>query len=109
METDEADLVIAGGYDPISEYSYAGFNSMRLVSPTDLRPFAKTRDGMKLAEGYAVVVLERANDARSRGSSALAAIAGYGESCDAHHLSKPHPEGAGAAAAMRTALAASRA
>ncbi len=104
LQSDEADLVIAGGYDPISEYAYAGFNSMRLVSPTDLRPFAKTRDGMKLAEGYAVVVLERADDARSRGADPLAVIAGYGESCDAYHLSKPHPEGAGAAAAMRAAL-----
>ena len=53
----EADLVIAGGYDPISEYSYAGFNSMRLVSATQLKPFATSRDGMKVAEGYAVVVL----------------------------------------------------
>lgn len=104
LQSDEADLVIAAGYDPISEYAYAGFNSMRLVSPTSLRPFAKTRDGMKLAEGYAVVVLERASDARSRGADALAVIAGYGESCDAYHLSKPHPEGAGAAAAMRAAL-----
>ena len=105
LQNADADLVIAGGYDPISEYSYAGFKSMRLVSPTCLRPFAKTRDGMKLAEGYAVMVLERASEARSRGADALAVIAGYGESCDAYHLSKPHPEGAGAAAAMRAALA----
>jgi len=104
LQSGEADLVIAGGYDPISEYSYAGFNSMRLVSPTDLRPFARSRDGMKLAEGYAVVVLERAYDARSRGADPLAVIAGYGESCDAYHLSKPHPEGSGAAAAMHAAL-----
>ena len=105
LQTGEADLVIAGGYDPISEYSYAGFNSMRLVSSTTLRPFAKTRDGMKLAEGYAIVVMERATEANRRGANALVRIAGYGESCDAHHLSKPHPEGAGAAAAMDQALA----
>ncbi len=104
LQAGEADLVIAGGYDPISEYAYAGFNSMRLVSSTSLRPFDKTRDGMKIAEGYAVVVLERACDAAARHATPLARIAGYGESCDAHHLSKPHPEGAGAAAAMRQAL-----
>ncbi len=104
LQSGETDLVIAGGYDPISEYAYAGFNAMRLVSPTSLRPFATTRDGMKVAEGYAIVVLERASDAAKRGATPLAMIAGYGESCDAHHLSKPHPEGAGAAAAMRAAL-----
>ncbi len=104
LQNGDADLVIAGGYDPISEYAYAGFNALRLVSPTDLRPFAATRDGMKLGEGYAVVVLERSNDARARGAAPLALIAGFGESCDAYHLSKPHPEGAGAAAAMRIAL-----
>lgn len=108
LQAGHADLVIAGGYDPISEYSYAGFNSMRLVSSTTLRPFAKSRDGMKVAEGYAIVILERAPDAAQRGSSPLAKIAGYGESCDAYHLSKPHPEGAGAAAAMRQALEAAR-
>jgi len=100
----EADFVIAGGYDPISEYSYAGFNAMRLVSAGDIRPFAATRDGMKVAEGYAVVVLERAADAAARGANVLARIVGYGESCDAFHLSKPHPEGHGAAAAMRQAM-----
>ncbi|MFQ5495095.1 MAG: beta-ketoacyl synthase N-terminal-like domain-containing protein [Phycisphaerae bacterium] len=104
LRADEADVVIAGGYDPISEYAYAGFNSMRLVSPGDLRPFARSRDGMKVAEGYAVVVLERATDAAARGADPLARLAGHGESCDAYHLSKPHPEGAGAVAAMGKAL-----
>lgn len=106
LENGEADMVIAGGYDPISEYSYAGFNSMRLVSATQLRPFAASRDGMKVAEGYAVVVLERAGDAAARGVHPLARIAGYGESCDAFHLSKPHPEGNGAAGAIRQAMGA---
>ncbi len=105
LQTNEADVVIAGGYDPISEYAYAGFNSMRLVASGNLRPFARSREGMKLAEGYGVVVLERSSDATARGAQVLARVAGYGESCDAHHLSKPHPEGAGAAAAMRQALA----
>ncbi len=104
LQSHEADIVIAGGYDPISEYAYAGFNSMRLVSDSTLRPFASTRNGMKLAEGYAIVVLERAEDADARRVKTIARIAGYGESCDAFHLSKPHPEGAGAAAAMQEAL-----
>ncbi len=104
LQAGEADLVIAGGYDTISEYAYAGFNAMRLVSPTHLQPFGKHRDGMKVAEGYAIVALEREASARKRGVTPIVTIAGYGESCDAHHLSKPHPEGAGASAAMRQAL-----
>jgi 3-oxoacyl-[acyl-carrier-protein] synthase II len=98
------DCVIAGGYDPVSEYVYAGFNSLRLVAGADLRPFCKGRDGMKLAEGYSVVVLERATDAAARGAGAWARLLGFGESADAHHLTQPHPEGEGAARAARAAL-----
>ncbi|MDB5296037.1 MAG: putative 3-oxoacyl-[acyl-carrier-protein] synthase, partial [Phycisphaerales bacterium] len=100
------DLVLAGGYDPISEYVYAGFNSLRLVAPTPLRPFARDRQGMKLAEGYAVVTLERGADAVRRSARVLATVLGYGESADAHHLTQPHPTGDGAARAIAAALAA---
>ena len=104
LRSGELDLVVAGGYDTISEYVYGGFNSLRLVASGPLRPFARGRLGMKLAEGYGIVVLERAADARQRGSTALAAILGYGESADAHHLTQPHPEGEGAARAIAAAL-----
>lgn len=100
----ELDLVIAGGYDPVSEYAYGGFNSLRLVSESMQRPFAKQRDGLKLAEGYAVVVLERAGDAQSRGSKTIGQVLACTATSDAHHLSQPHPEGLGAARAMRDAL-----
>jgi 3-oxoacyl-[acyl-carrier-protein] synthase II len=100
LRTDELDLVIAGGYDPVSEYAYAGFDSMRLVASGQLRPFCRDREGMKLAEGYAVVVLERAP---GRGRS-LAEIRGIGESADAHHLTQPHPDGEGALRAIEEAL-----
>ncbi len=98
------DLAISGGYDPISEYAYGGFNSMRLVTEGRIRPFACNRDGMKLGEGYGIVMLERAGDAVRRGAQPIARIAGFGEACDAHHLSKPHPQGLGAVSAMRQAL-----
>ncbi len=104
LQSGAADLVIAGGYDAISEYVYAGFNALRLVSDPPLRPFTRGRVGMKLAESYAIVVLERAEDAVRRGRAPVVTIAGWGESADAHHLTQPHPQGAGATRAMRDAL-----
>jgi 3-oxoacyl-[acyl-carrier-protein] synthase II len=104
LRTGQADVVVAGGYDPVSEYAWAGFNALRLVSGPPLRPFAKGRSGMKLAEAYAVVVLERASDAQQRGARVVATVAGYGESADAHHLTQPHPQGRGALAAMQQAI-----
>ena len=105
LRAGELDVVIVGGYDTISEYVYGGFDSLRLVATGPLRPFARGRQGMKLAEGYGIVVLERLDDARRRGATPLAAVLGYGESADAHHLTQPHPQGEGAARAIEDALA----
>ncbi len=104
LRSGQADMVIAGGYDPVSEYAFAGFDSMRLVAAGDLRPFCSGRDGMKLAEGYAALVLERGIDAADRGATVLAEVRGIGESADSHHLTQPHPEGEGALRAILAAL-----
>jgi 3-oxoacyl-[acyl-carrier-protein] synthase II len=105
LRTGQADYVLAGGYDPVSLYAWAGFNALRVVTSGPLRPFARGRTGMKLAEGYGLVVIERAPDARARGVRAHAVIAGWGESADAHHLTQPHPQGEGALRAAAEALA----
>ena len=104
LRTGQLDFVLAGGYDAISEYVYGGFNSLRLVAPGPLRPFARDRRGMKIAEGYGIVALEREADAINRGAKTIATVLGYGESADAHHLTQPHPAGDGAARAIRSAL-----
>ncbi len=104
LETGQADVVVAGGYDAISEYAWAGFNSLRLIASGPLRPFCKDRQGMKIAEGYGIVVLEREAACAARGKAGRVRVAGWGESADAHHLTQPHPEGTGALAAMRQAL-----
>ena len=104
LRTGQLDLVVCGGYDTVSEYAYGGFNSLRLVADGPLRPFGKDRQGMKLGEGYGILILERADAARERGAAALAEVLGWGESADAHHLTQPHPEGDGAARAMAQAL-----
>ena len=100
---DEADLVIAIGYDPISEFAHAGFTSLRLVSPTTIRPFTADREGMRVGEGAAAFVLERADDVERRGGSPCAHLLGWGAASDAHHLTQPSPDGAGAARALRSA------
>ena len=104
LEHGEYDVIIAGGYDTISEYVWGGFNALRLISDPPLRPFTRGRCGMKVAEGYGIVVLERLADARRRGANVRAIVAGWGESADAFHLTRPQPEGSGALAAMRQAL-----
>jgi 3-oxoacyl-(acyl-carrier-protein) synthase len=103
LKSGAADAVIAGGYDPISEFVYGGFSALQLVAAGPLAPFAASREGMKLGEGCALFMLRREADARSLGLKIIGAIDGLGESSDAHHLTQPHPEGRGAAAAIRAA------
>jgi len=105
LQSGEADVVIAGGYDPISEFSLGGFMSLRLVAPERTMPFEAERVGMKVAEGYGIVVLERAEDARARNARPLGWLAGSGERSDAFHLTQPQPDGLGAARALQDALA----
>ncbi len=104
LEAGLADAVIAGGYDPVCEYAVGGFGSLRLLARGALRPFCTGRDGMKLSEAYAALVLERADHARARSARPLGYVRGFGESSDAHHLTQPHPEGVGAARAIAAAL-----
>jgi len=104
LQSGQLDLMVAGGYDTISEYAYGGFNSLRLIAEGPLRPFTRNRQGMKLAEGYGIVVLERISDAMRRHAAPLATILGWGESADAHHLTQPHPQGEGAARAIDQAI-----
>ncbi len=104
VRSGEIDVAIACGYDTMSEFTFAGFNSLMAVTPTLCRPFDKRRDGLVLGEGAAVLVLEERRTALGRNANIFAEIAGYGESADAYHLTSPDPEGRGAAAAMSEAL-----
>ena len=68
------------------------------------QPFDKNRDGLVMGEGAGVIVIERESDARKRGATIYAEIAGYGATADAFHVTAPEENGAGGAAAMRMAL-----
>lgn len=105
LEAGEADVVLAGGVDSLNRVVLNGFNSLMLVSADGCRPFDAQRKGMTVAEGAGVLVLETEERARARGARVRAWFAGRGNSCDAHHVSAPQPEGRGLAEAMRLALA----
>ncbi len=94
---------VAGGHEaPLTFGFLRAWDSMRVVSPTRCRPFAKDRDGMTLGEGAAVLCLETLEAALARGAEIYGEIAGFGMSCDAGHITQPDP--AGAASAMSIAL-----
>lgn len=99
----QADRVLTGGYDALSELVFTGFDSLQALSTTQCRPFDKNRDGLALGEGAAVFALESLDSATSRRAHILAEIVGYGAATDAHHLTQPHPEGNAALAAMQQA------
>jgi 3-oxoacyl-[acyl-carrier-protein] synthase II len=104
----EVDVAIAGGSDSLCRLTYAGFNALRAVDDRPCRPFRKDRAGLSLGEGAAVLVLEPLERALARGARALALAAGEAATCDAHHMTSPHPEGFGALVAIRDALAGAR-
>lgn len=105
------DLMITGGSEAtVTPLTMAGFASMRALSTRNdapekaSRPFDANRDGFVLGEGCGILVLEDMEHARARGARIIAEVIGYGMSADAHHMTAPAPEGAGAQQAMRLAL-----
>jgi 3-oxoacyl-[acyl-carrier-protein] synthase II len=87
------DVAICGGYDTMSEFTFAGFNSLMAVTPSLCRPFDKKRDGLILGEGAGILILEELEYALNRNSPICGEIIGYGESSDAYHITSPEPSG----------------
>jgi 3-oxoacyl-[acyl-carrier-protein] synthase II len=104
IRSGDAPAMIAGGGDALCALTYSGFNALRLLDPAPCRPFDASRQGLTLGEGAGILVLEELAAATGRGAIPLAEILDYGASCDAHHMTAPHPEGRGAASAMAEAL-----
>jgi 3-oxoacyl-[acyl-carrier-protein] synthase II len=101
----DVDLALAGASDSLCQLTYAGFNSLRSVDERPCRPFRKDRLGLSIGEGAGVLVLETLTHARSRGARPIGILAGEAATCDAHHMTAPHPEGRGAFEAIEAALA----
>ncbi len=110
--TGEAEVAVVGGAEgSVDMISVGGFGAARALSTAfndepqaASRPFDRRRDGFVLAEGAAVLVIERLSHALARGATPLALLSGYGTSADAHHLTSGEPGGAGAQVAMSNAL-----
>jgi 3-oxoacyl-[acyl-carrier-protein] synthase II len=106
-----ADVVVAGGTEAcVTPVTMAAFARMGALSRNPdpaaaSRPFDEDRDGFVMGEGAAFLVLEPWERAEARGAHILGEVAGYGLTCDAHHITAPVESGAGAAAAMEMALA----
>ena len=106
IQTGDADAVVTGGSEAaLTPLATAAFAALDALSEKGIsRPFDAQRDGFVMGEGGAVLILEDGEKARARGATILGRIAGYGASSDAHHLTAPRPDGAGAVQAMKRAL-----
>lgn len=101
----EARVAVAVGTDQLCRLTYAGFDALQALDPEPCRPFDRTRRGLTLGEGAAALVLEDVAHARARGARVRAVVRGHATTADAHHVTAPHPEGAGARRALTGALA----
>lgn len=105
-----ADAIIAGGTEAaVLPLALAGFANAKALSRAEdpkyaSLPFNKNRGGFVMAEGAAMLVLEEYEHAKARGAEIYAEVCGYGNTCDAHHVTAPRPDGTTQAAAIRQAL-----
>src|SRR5580692_9576938 len=100
--------VVCGGYEPLCELVFVGFDSLQAATAEKIRPFDKNRTGLVLGEGAAFLILESEKSVAQRGAVARAEIVGYGVSTDTYHLTQPHPSGIGPKLAMQRALESAR-
>lgn len=112
VRSGSVDAALAGGAEaPLAPLTFGAFALIRVLSSRNddperaSRPFDRDRDGFVMGEAAAVLVLEERDAALARGASIIAELHGYGASNDAHHMTRPRPDGREAARAIRTALA----
>jgi 3-oxoacyl-[acyl-carrier-protein] synthase II len=104
VRSGRADIVITGASEILQKHQFAGFVRLGAVAPERCQPFDKNRKGIIIGEGAGVLVLESERHLVARGGRAIAEVGGAGLACDAHHITRPHPEGDGSLRAMNEAI-----
>ncbi len=111
IQLGKATAILTGGSEAgVIESGIGGFNAMKALSErndspeTASRPYDKDRDGFVLGEGAGAIMLEELEHAKARGAKIYAEVLGSGMSADAHHITLPHPEGAGIELVLKNAL-----
>lgn len=104
VRSGEQDIIVTGGSEALSELTFSGFNSLRLMDPEYCRPFDKNRMGLSLGEGAAILILENYNCALKREATIYAEVLGYATNADAFHMTSPDPEASGMTRVMKNAL-----
>lgn len=99
-----ADVVIAGSAEIVQEIQFSGFVRLAAMAQSRCQPFDLNRQGLLVGEGAGVLVLESEAHAVRRNAAVLAEVGGYGMTCDAYHITRPHPDAFGSADAMRQAI-----
>lgn len=100
----KADVIVTGAAEMLQELQFSGFVRLAAMAPTKCQPFDLNRQGLILGEGAGILVLESETHAVRRQAALLAEVGGHGMTCDAYHITRPHPDAAGSIGAMRQAI-----
>lgn len=104
IQNGQAQMMIAGGVEPMCRITYAAFNALKSLDPEVCHPFDKDRAGLSLGEAAAIMVLEPMDAALGRGARIYGEILGYGVTCDSFHMTAPDEKASGAVRSMQAAL-----
>jgi 3-oxoacyl-[acyl-carrier-protein] synthase II len=104
IRSGRADVVVTGAAELLQELQFSGFVRLAAMAPNRCQPFDLNRQGLIVGEGAGLLVLESEAHALRRGARPQAEVGGYGLSCDAYHITRPHPEAIGSIAAMSRAI-----
>lgn len=104
LRAGKADVVVTGAAEMLQELQYSGFVRLAAMAQSKCQPFDLNRQGLILGEGAGILVLESEAHAVRRNANVLAEVGGHGMTCDAYHITRPHPDAIGSLAAMRQAI-----
>jgi 3-oxoacyl-[acyl-carrier-protein] synthase II len=99
-----ADIVVTGAAELLQELQFSGFVRLAAMAPEKCQPFDLNRQGLLLGEGAGLLILESEAHAMRRGARLHAEVRSHGLSCDAYHITRPHPDAVGSIVAMRAAI-----